>query len=84
MTRSKYMSQFARAALLKLADAYAADIARKLEGMSDDARDAWQARETEFMLRWAEDIEERGERGIEYEMMLDMQLITRRAGYKRK
>lgn len=78
------MSQFARAALLKLADAYAAETARKLEGIDDEARDAWQARETEFLLRWADDIEERGERGLEYEMMLDMQLITRRAGQKKK
>lgn len=78
------MSQFGRAALLKLSDAYAADVTRRLAEMDAESCDAWQARETEFLLRWADDIEARGERGLEYEMMLDMQLITRRAGYRRK
>lgn len=83
-SRSQYVTQGGRAALQRLAKAYEATLAAKLATMSPDAVAAWREQEEVFISRWAEELDKIGDRGVEYEMMLDIQLINRSAAKARR
>ena len=83
-SRSHYITQGGRAALQRLADAYKATLAVRLATMSPDAVAAWREQEEVFISRWAGELDKIGDRGVEYEMMLDIQLINRSAAKARR
>ena len=74
---SPKVTQPGRVALQRLSEAYRAQLARHIENMTDEALDAWERQEEKFLRQWSDELDGLRDRGVEYEMMLDIQLVTR-------
>lgn len=78
------VTQAGRVALQRLSEAYRAQLARYVENMTDEALDAWERQEEKFIRRWADELDRLNDRGVEYEMMLDIELVGRQTARKRR
>lgn len=83
-SRSKYITYGGRKALEYLAEAYRADVAQKLAALDLEQLQAWEDRQAQFLKSWSDELDKIGDRGVEYELMLDMQLIARSVAAQRR
>lgn len=83
-SRSKYITYGGRKALEYLAEAYRADVAQKLVGLDMQELAAWENAQNDFLKKWSDELDKVGDRGVEYELMLDMQLIIRSEAQQRR